>query len=234
MKRSAYDRSIDCLRWIYDGQIGTPAILDSQGHFPSRARFSGAWPAFRQEALQLEQSLASVPRFHELMPQQKSLSAHDRRDWRLFVLKAYGVDFPDNAARCPKLSAAVAASPEVISAVLSFMAPGKVVPPHRGPFRGIVRYYLGLSVPPADDGLPGTTLTIDGLPHRLGEGEDLLWDDTYLHDIRNESAGVRIALLLDIRRQRMSLPLVWLSVGLVALAGLVVRLRLRPAPRKSL
>ena len=223
---SLYDRVADLLRKIYGGRICTPAILDPATNFPSSARFSTAWRQLREEALCIQASLATVPRFHELMPQQASISANDERDWRLFVVKAYGVTVPGNATRCPKLAGLVSSSPEVLSAALSFLAPGKHVPEHRGPFRGVFRYYLGLSVPPDADGLPGTTLTIDSSEYRLGDGQWLLWDDTFAHEVRNRSEEVRIALLLDVRRRGMPLDLELLSRLLIAAAETGVRLRM--------
>jgi aspartate beta-hydroxylase len=119
--------------------------------------------------------LASVPRFHELMPQQASISNQDERDWRMLIVKAYGATVKANAQRCPSLARLVAADPDVLSAALSFLAPGKRVPEHRCPFRGVLRYYLGLSVPPDAGGRPGTVLTIDGIEHRIATGQALAY-----------------------------------------------------------
>ena len=80
-----------------------------------------------------------VPRFYEIMPEQTSISANDMRDWRMFILKAYGAEFPRNMAVCPTLAALVTASRHVLSASISFLAPGKHIPEHRGPFRGVLR-----------------------------------------------------------------------------------------------
>ena len=59
----------------------------------------------------------------------------------MFILKAYGAEFPRNMAVCPTLAALVTASPDVLSASISFLAPGKHLPVHRGPFRGVLRFY---------------------------------------------------------------------------------------------
>jgi len=220
-----YEDAAELLRRIYSRRIHTPAILDAATHFPASERFAATWPGLRDEALRLKQDLSSVPRFHELMPQQAPISANDGRDWRLFVVKAYGVLVPRNAARCPALTRLLATSPQVLSAALSFLGPWKHVPEHRGPFRGVIRYYLGLSVPPAADGLPGAALVIDSTEHRVGDGQWLLWDDTFAHEVRNNSDDVRIALLLDVRRKAMPPDLEILSRILIAAAGIAVRLR---------
>lgn len=225
MKTALYDRISAWLRGIYDRGITTPAVLEPAVFFPSAGRFKADWEVLRDEAMAIKADLSSVPRFQDIMAQQEDIAYADRREWRMFVVKAYGVDFRANAARCPKLAALVAQCPEVLTATLSFLAPYKHIPEHRGPFRGVIRYYLGLSVPLAQDGRPGTTLTIDGADHRVGDGEALLWDDTYPHEVNNRTGDVRIALLLDVRRSGMPLRLEWLSRLLIAVIGMIVRLR---------
>ena len=82
-----------------------------QQTFP-RLNYSSAWESIRDEALAVAQKMHRVPRFHEIMREQTAISANDGRDWRMFILKAYGTEFPHNMAVCPNLAAAVAVSPE--------------------------------------------------------------------------------------------------------------------------
>ena len=159
----------------------------------------------------MAQQMHRVPRFHEIMREQTSISANDMRDWRMFILKAYGAEFPRNMAVCPTLAALVTASPDVLSASISFLAPGKHIPVHRGPFRGVLRFYLVLSMPLAADGRPAAVLKIAGTEHRLADGEYLLWDDTFPHEVTNESDEVRTVLLLDVWRRGMPLDMRLLS-----------------------
>jgi aspartate beta-hydroxylase len=86
--------------------------------------------------------LDRVPRFHDIMPAQADISATDGRDWRMFIMKAYGVAVEKNLQRCPTVAELLDQAPEVVSAVLSFLAPGKHIPEHRGPFRAILRFHL--------------------------------------------------------------------------------------------
>ena len=225
-----YDWSAEIVRSIYDNRIEGPPTLDLGVWFPDSIRFRDSWRVIRDEALVLAKNLASVPRFHDFMPEQREISDNDHRDWRLFILKAYGIDIPRNMEACPVLAALATAIPDVLSASVSFLAPGKHIPEHRGPFRGVLRFYMGLSVPTDVDGRPATILTIDGVNHRIGDGECLLWDDTYPHEVRNDSDGIRAALLLDVRRHGMPLDLEVLSRTLIAAAGLGIRLRGVGAP----
>ena len=143
-----YDSVGNIVRRIYDMRIEGPPVLDVATHFPSAGRFSCAWQSIHDEAQAVAQQMHRVPRFHEIMREQTSISANDMRDWRMFILKAYGAEFPRNMVGCPTLAALMAASPDVLSASISFLAPGKHIPEHRGPFRGVLRFYLVLSAAP--------------------------------------------------------------------------------------
>ena len=69
------------------------------------------------------------------------------------------------------------------SAILSFLAPGKHVPEHHGPIRGILHFHLMLSMPRDGKGVPACVMNIDVVPYWLGDGASLLWDDTYPHEV---------------------------------------------------
>src|SRR5262249_44014939 len=159
--------------------IDAPPILDATHDFPNGKLFAAAWKGLRDEALAIR--MDRIPRFHDIMQEQEAISANDGRDWRMFVMKAYGAAMEDNLARCPVMAGLLAACPEVLSATFSYLAPGKHIPVHRGPFRGVMRFHVGLSMPRNADGALGAILWIDGEPHLLEDGGTLLWDDTYPH-----------------------------------------------------
>ena len=222
---SLYDRAADVARYVYDRRIVGPPVLDLAANFPGAARFAGAWREIREEALGVAVNLARVPRFHEIMPEQAEISDNDHRDWRMFILKAYGAKVAGNIAQCPRLAALVAAAPDVLSASLSFLAPRKHIPPHRGPFRGVLRFYLALAMPRLADGRPAAVLKIADREYRIAEGDCLLWDDTYVHEVWNHSDELRTVLLLDVRRRGMPADMELLSRLLIATARAGITLR---------
>jgi aspartate beta-hydroxylase len=210
----------DTARNIFDRRIHTPPVLESEHYFPESKAFSESWQAIRDEALAISQQPQSIPRFHELMAAQKPISANDGHDWRVFVLRAYGHDVHRNLRRCPVTAALVREFPSVISASFSYLAPGKYIPPHRGPFRGILRFHVGLSMPKGEDGRPGAVMWVDGKEYRLDNGDTMLWDDTYTHEVLNTTDRVRTCLLLDVWRPQMPADMVALSHVIVAGARL--------------
>lgn len=222
---SLYELSSRAIRRVYDARIKTPPVLDAEAYFPNARRFRSSWRAIRQEALTVMERLGSLPCFHEIMPAQADISANDGRDWRMYLLKVYGQKVHDHLQACPTLAGLLDASPEVLSATLSFLAPHKHIPRHSGPFRGILRFQLNLFAPADGEGRPGAVLWLAGQEYRLADGECLLWDDTYPHEVWNRSDQTRIALLLDVRRPAMPLDLRLLSRTITTGVGMVARWR---------
>lgn len=220
-----YDRAASVVQRIFDRRVEGPPVLDVKSHFPGAEQFVKAWQEIRDEALAVAAGLRSVPRLHEIMREQADISANDGRDWRVFMLKAYGIEHPQNMGRCPILAALISGTPDVLSASISFLAPGKHVPLHRGPFRGVLRFHLGLCMPTSEDGTPVAVLKIASAEYRIADGECLLWDDTYPHEVWNSSDQVRAALLLDVRRRHLPVDMEVFSKLLIATIRAGIRLR---------
>jgi aspartate beta-hydroxylase len=218
-----YEKASAVVRRVFDWRIQTPAILDMAQDFPNSSRFISNWRNIRDEALALRTE--KLPRFHEIMPEQADISANDGRDWRIFILKAYDIAVHENLAHMPTVAALLADCPEVKSATISVLAPHKHIPSHRGPFRGIMRFHLGLQVPLDANGAAATVMCIDGLHYRIVDGQGMLWDDTFPHEVTNDSDQPRVALLLDVWRPRMPADMELLSRLIVGAVQLSMRYR---------
>jgi aspartate beta-hydroxylase len=225
---SLYDRTAKTVRRIYDRRIQEAPLLDEGRYFPQAKLFRENWQAIRGEALAVSADHLNIPRFHEIMPEQAEISANDGLDWRMFTMKAYGTGVQEHLTRCPVTASVVARCPTVLSASFSFLAPGKHIPVHRGPFRGIVRFHMGLSMPRDESGRLGAVLWVDGVPIYLDDGDTLLWDDTYPHEVLNATTDVRVALLLDVWREGMPADMRMLSSAIVGLVRASMFFRAAP------
>ena len=120
--------------------------------------------------------------------------------WRLIVFRAYGRDVETNLRSAPRHAALLRDHPELVSATLSVLEPGKRIPLHPGPFKGVLRVHLGIQVPSSGRAF----LEVGGHRRAWGCREVLVFDDTYPHRARNETDEIRTVLLLDMVR-----PLRW-------------------------
>ncbi|HEU5399328.1 MAG TPA: aspartyl/asparaginyl beta-hydroxylase domain-containing protein, partial [Gammaproteobacteria bacterium] len=111
-----YAVSSGMVRGLYGRYVDTPPVLDKARYFPAHRRFEEGFPAIRRECLALMEEIRAIPEFHELMKEQADLSQYGGKYWRMFVLRAYGVDNPANQARCPAVAALLKGRPEILSA----------------------------------------------------------------------------------------------------------------------
>jgi beta-hydroxylase len=82
------------------------------------------------------------------------------------------------------------------TAMFSILSPGKKIPPHCGPYNGILRYHLGLVVPEPDR----CAIRVGPETRNWAVGSSLIFDDTYEHEVTNESTQERVVLFVDIER----------------------------------
>lgn len=83
--------------------------------------------------------------------------------------------------------------------MFSILHPGKQIPPHYGPFKGVLRYHLALETDKNNS--EKCFIIINNKKYIWKAGEDLLFDDTYLHNVSNNTDTTRVVLFLDITRE---------------------------------
>jgi aspartate beta-hydroxylase/beta-hydroxylase len=188
-------RPINSLFDLHTGGRRRPVFHDIAQVRPELAGLRRQFPAIRQELVSLLNN-TEAPRCHEVDPNQSPISATDDKDWRVFYLYLIGEKPEANRARCPVTCAALDQVPGVFQALFSILDPGKSIPAHEGPYRGYVRYHLGLIVPEQDP----PQIRIKDQIYTWREGEDVLFDDTWNHEVINHSKDRRVVLIVDIRR----------------------------------
>ncbi|HEX7329649.1 MAG TPA: aspartyl/asparaginyl beta-hydroxylase domain-containing protein [Casimicrobiaceae bacterium] len=119
-----------------------------------------------------------------------------KNGWKRFYVKWYAQPLPSAQAACPKTVALVESLPSVNAAMFALLPPGAKLNRHRDPFAGSLRYHLGLVTPNSDD----CRIFIDGEPYSWRDGQDLLFDETYIHSAENKTGTTRIILFCDVER----------------------------------
>ncbi len=151
------------------------------------------WQVFREEALNLYEQggIAASESYDDL-----GFNSFFKKGWRRFYLSWYGEPLPSAQAMCPRSVALLAQVPSVKAAMFAVLPPGGKLVRHRDPYAGSLRYHLGLATPNS----AACRILIDGTPYHWRDGEDLVFDETYIHSAVNESDQTRIILFCDIER----------------------------------
>jgi len=180
--------------------LGSRSLLGDRPFFDPRdlpwtARLEEGWQAIRAELDLLLERLEELPNFQEISSDQRSLTEDNR--WKTAFIYGYGYRSPLLARLCPRTTALVESVPGMVTAMFSILAPGKEIPPHRGPYKGLLRYHLGLIVPQEAE---RCWIRVDNQIRYWREGESLLFDDTFEHEVANETDQLRAVLFLDVLR----------------------------------
>ena len=202
------------LRGLFDALIASSSLVPNHSvldvrDFAWTASLREHWRAIRAEALAAALSRDAAPSLAAISPDHRAIAPIGK--WRSFFLWGYGYAVPDNLGRCPATAALVRDIPGLNSAFFSILAPGTHIPPHRGVTKGLITCHLGLVIPRDGD----ARLRIGDRVLRWAEGETLVFDDTYDHEVWNDSAGTRVVLAIQFRRPLRN-PGRWLAERLLA------------------
>jgi aspartate beta-hydroxylase/beta-hydroxylase len=147
---------------------------------------------------------ASLPSYHEVDPGEREISAggDPATRWKVLLLYLLGYKPGDNWKRCPETAKLLERVPGLVQAFFSILDPHKSVPLHEGPYLGYLRFHLGLRVP--TDNPP--MILVNGQPYTWREGEGVLFDDSWPHEVINHSDQLRAVLIVDILRPLTGFP----------------------------
>ena len=163
--------------------------------FPELLSLQADWEAVRTELDQILRKRDEIPAFHQLSPDQVRISKGDA--WKTFAFRVFSRRIDANCEQCPVTSRLLDALPGLQNAWFSILAPGYHIPPHRGPSKAVVRCHLGLRVPAE---AARCRLRVDRETRHWTAGEWLCFDDTFEHEVHNDTDETRVVLFLDLDR----------------------------------
>lgn len=93
------------------------------------------------------------------------------------------------------------------NAFFSILDPGVEIPPHVGYFKGYLRYHMGVIIPNNNTGKNDDKAYIvcGGEKYIWEENKGIVFDDMYLHYVKNPTDQTRVVLYIDIKRTSNSL-----------------------------
>lgn len=181
----------NALMYLFSAVPTRPLLTEHD--FPELAPLSANWRMMREEALKLrdEGYIRTALNNNDI-----GFNSFFKRGWKRFYLKWYDQALPSAQALCPRTVDLLKGIPEVKGAMFALLDPRSHLNPHRDPFAGSIRYHLGLVTPNSD----ACFISVDGERYFWKDGEAVLFDETYIHCVENNTDETRIILLCDIER----------------------------------
>lgn len=180
-----------CVRW---SKVPDKPFFEVE-EFPWAREVEQAFPAIRAEIETLLRHREHLPNFQDLSPDQRYMTNDD--GWKTVVFYAYGLKAWRTCRRCPETVKALKHIPGMTTAMFSILAPNKKIPPHRGPYKGVLRYHLGVVVPEPPQ---ASGIRVADQTRHWQEGKSLIFDDAFDHEAWNGTDRVRAVLFVDFIR----------------------------------
>jgi beta-hydroxylase len=174
--------------------VGDPEVFDP-GDFPWARELEAHWPEIRRDAERALELRAHIPAFQEISPDQYRIS--DTDEWKTFWYRGFGHRSGTFAALFPETARLVDAVPGIETAFFSILAPGKHIVAHRGVYKGIINYHLGVIVPRDRE---RCRMRVGRQHFHWEEGASRIFDDTFEHEVWNDTDEERVVLMLQFRR----------------------------------
>lgn len=179
------------------------------GHYVEGLRSRPWWPRDEFEVVEaLEKNFGAIKqeffnlvltgrlKFHPESPggPKKALATGE---WKIFELWSAGRKNAENCAEAPRTAQVLDQFEEITSnarglVYFSVVAGGGRVRPHCGPTNSRIRIHLGISIPVE------SWLRVGPEVRTWKEGECLIFDDSWEHEVGNESPRNRGVLILDV------------------------------------
>ena len=147
--RYLYYNTINYASNIINPYIASNSLIDNNSFYDGLFLYETRvlaknWKIFRDEALLNYNSYSDVKgdRFFE-----KDIIKSNNK-WKKIYIKWHSNSIDPLAKNiCPKTSNIIHSLPNIKLAMFSLLEPGTKIYPHKGPYKGLLRYHLGLITP---------------------------------------------------------------------------------------
>lgn len=179
---------------IRQSHLPAQPVMDS-GDFPWAAMLEENFPVIQRELDRVMEFRESLPQLHEMQREQYRVNADN--NWKVFVISGWGHESEVGEQLCPETARILREIPGVRSAIFSILDAGAQIPDHRGHIKGLLRGHLAMRVPRERE---KCFLRVEDKVCHWEEGKLLIFDDSYRHEVQNNTDEERIVLLLHFDR----------------------------------
>jgi len=186
-------------RWVAAYQSGQSLVPDTPfvdiAHFPFLKEFEDRWEEIQAEVRGVLKFRELIPGFQEVSPDQYRIATAD--NWKTLFLYGFGKKLERTCKQVPVTAEIIGRAEKIHTAIFSILTPGYHIPAHTGVTKGILRAHLGLIIPEERE---KCRIRV-GDQFRIWEaGKVFVIDDTYEHEVWNDTGEERVVLLLDFNR----------------------------------
>ncbi len=182
-------------RFIMIGSDEKSAII-SIDNYPELKVLEDNYKVILQEYLAYTNTDNNIPFMDNLSIAQKRIV--EIKKWQATFLMIYGKVLPNSISHFKNTHQLISKINGIKTVFFSVFLPQAHLQPHRGPYKGILRYHLGLIIP--KDELK-CSLFIDHKELHWKAGNAFMFDDTYMHEATNFSNESRVVLFIDVKRK---------------------------------
>ena len=186
-------------RWLSAYQARQGLVPDTPfidtAHFPFLNEFEDRWEEIRDEVHGILKFREHIPGFQDISPDQYRIAT--AANWKTFFLYGFGNRLGRNCEQAPVTADIVSRVPTIHTAWFSILTPGYHIPPHTGVTKGILRAHLGLIIPTQRE---KCRIRVGDQFRNWQPGKVFVIDDTYDHEVWNDTDEERVVLLLDFNR----------------------------------
>jgi ornithine lipid ester-linked acyl 2-hydroxylase len=216
-KKSLWERTVDLTiavgervlapieRFIGKRSLVGDATFFPNERFPWIEHVEANWETIREELEGVLSDHEALPNFQDISKDQIEITDDDR--WKTFFLYGYGFKAPLGIEMCPKTAALMRQIPGMTTAMFSILSSRKHILDHRGPYKGVLRYHLGLIVPREAE---QCRIRVGQDIRHWVQGKSLVFDDTFNHEVWNDTDETRVVLFVDVLRP---LPSPWSHIN---------------------
>lgn len=188
---------LNCALYMTTQQRGSKAVLDP-ADFPDLAVLRQNWHTIRHEGLELlrQNYFDSTKRPGTAGTYDVGFRTFFKYGWSRFYIKWYGYEHHSARRLCPTTVKILRSVPSVHGAMFAYLPKGAQLTRHADPIAMSLRYHLGLATPNSD----ACFINVDGRNLSWRDGEVIMFDETYLHFVRNDTESDRLILMCDVKR----------------------------------
>lgn len=189
---SALFTPYNSLMYLFSSTPSRPYL--QRQDFPELDLLRDNWQVIRDEAMALFNEGHIRAALHD---NEAGFGSFFKKGWKRFYLSWYDEGpLPSALKLCPHTVELLGQVPSVKGAMFALLPGDSHLNPHRDPFAGTLRYHLGLSTPNSD----ACRIYVDGQVYSWRDGEDVMFDETYVHWVKNETPMTRVILFCDVER----------------------------------